>query len=65
MSKENTAKLLRKIKVAGIKQKDLAKSVGVSVEHLNAVLKGRLTMTDLMYKRIEYWYGELKDRKHS
>jgi len=55
--------LFSKIKEANVKQRDLAKSVGIAPEHLNAMLNGRLKMNKNMYKRIKYWYEKIKDYK--
>lgn len=55
--------LSKKIKESKVKQRELAKSVGVSAEHLNAMLNGRLVMNDNMYNRINYWYEKIKEEK--
>lgn len=57
--------LLKEIQDASISQVELAKKVGVSPEHLNAVLNGRYPLTDQMDKRITYWYEHIKSTKQS
>ena len=57
---EEIKKLTEQIKNSDIKQKNLAKVVGVTPEHLNAMLNGRLKMNHNMYLRIKYWYEKNK-----
>ena len=60
---KNYEDLFKKVKESKIKQRELAKSVGVSPEHLNAMLNGRLIMNNNMFNRINYWYEKLKEKK--
>jgi len=61
--KKNIKALCEAIKKSTVKQRDLALAVGVSPEHLNAVLNGRLKMNKNMYERINYWYEKLNEKK--
>tara|TARA_R110000751_G_scaffold206469_2_gene310495 strand:- start:1026 stop:1208 length:183 start_codon:yes stop_codon:yes gene_type:complete len=57
---KSVAKLSEEIKGSKVKQTNLAKIIGVSPEHLNAMLNGRLKMNKNMYSRIKYWYEKVK-----
>lgn len=49
------------IKQSSFTQKDLAKSVGVSENHLNGMLSGRYVITDSMEQRLKYHYEKLSN----
>jgi len=61
--KDSIKILCEAIKISKVKQRQLALAVGVSPEHLNAVLNGRLKMNKNMYSRINYWYEKLNEKK--
>lgn len=60
---KDTKILSEEIKSSTVKQRDLAFAVGIAPEHLNAVLNGRLKMTENLYKRITYWYEKIKEQE--
>lgn len=53
------------LKANKIKQKDLAKSVGITSQHLCNMLSGKYVMNESMYKRIIFWYDRLCEHKRN